>query len=62
MEMRQILTHFHRGGGEDLLYLNLLAEIRTAPRQLESMPDLSGEAMRTLQKIRDREGGARPPR
>ncbi|KAF4650736.1 hypothetical protein FOL47_000897, partial [Perkinsus chesapeaki] len=54
------LTSFHRG--QDSPYLKLLAEIRSAPRIRAGLPQFSESSMKILNTIRDRDGGARPPR
>ncbi|KAF4677956.1 hypothetical protein FOL47_008060 [Perkinsus chesapeaki] len=54
------LQKFHRGGGSDTAYLNLLAEIRMKPRE-GGVPQFSPEALATLEKTRDRDGGKKKP-
>lgn len=56
------LREFHRSGGEDIAYLELLEQIRSAPPLSPGVPRLPDQAARTLQKIRDRDGGGVCPR
>ncbi|EER06791.1 hypothetical protein Pmar_PMAR013843 [Perkinsus marinus ATCC 50983] len=56
------LRRFHRGGGTDHQFLNLLKEIRASKRVKPGVPEFSGESLQLLQTMRDRDGGKTPPR